>query len=132
MGQGQTAGHLTGINGGVKIVNGSATGHFLGVTAVDGANATVTAPHAERAAASSGARAALGAAPRLGEPLLLSTTELQDPNRLAPPVVRGEIRRCLVHRLPFSILYRVVANGKIRILVIRHHKRRGSFGMGRR
>ena len=48
------------------------------------------------------------------------------------PIVRGEIRRCLAHRFPFSILYRVVANDRIRILVIRHHRRRESFGMGRR
>lgn len=39
------------------------------------------------------------------------------------PEVSGEIRRCLVHRFPFSILYRILADEKIRVLVIWHHRR---------
>ena len=48
------------------------------------------------------------------------------------PKVRGNIRRCLVHRFPFSILYRLVGESKVRILVIRHHRRHQEFGSRRR
>lgn len=47
-------------------------------------------------------------------------------------VVNREIRRCLVHRFPYSVLYRVVAGDTIRILVIRHHRRHSDFGLSRR
>jgi plasmid stabilization system protein ParE len=48
------------------------------------------------------------------------------------PKVSGEIRRCLVHRFPLSILFRALSNNVVRILVIRHHRRHQSFGMRRR
>ena len=46
--------------------------------------------------------------------------------------VEGEIRRCLVRRFPFSILYRVIGNEVVRILVIRHHRKHPRFGQSRR
>ena len=46
--------------------------------------------------------------------------------------VRGEIRRCLVKRFPFSVLYRLIGNSKVRILVIRHHRQDPGFGSERR
>lgn len=49
------------------------------------------------------------------------------------PVITGNIRRCFVNRFPFSVLYRYFENdGRVRILVIRHHRRRPSFGLRRR
>ena len=47
-------------------------------------------------------------------------------------VVEREIRRAFVHRFPYSVLFRVVNEETIRVLVIRHHRRRPSFGLTRR
>jgi plasmid stabilization system protein ParE len=47
-------------------------------------------------------------------------------------VVRGEVRRCFVRRFPFSILYSIVSDEAIRILVVRHHRQRASYGSRRR
>lgn len=46
--------------------------------------------------------------------------------------IAGQIRRCFVHRFPFSILYRVVADDLVRVLVIRHHRQHPQFGMSRK
>ncbi|MEX0769645.1 MAG: type II toxin-antitoxin system RelE/ParE family toxin [Balneolaceae bacterium] len=46
--------------------------------------------------------------------------------------VKYEIRRHLIHRFPYSILYRVTKSEHIRILVIRHHRRHPKFGLTRR
>ncbi|MDZ7718644.1 MAG: type II toxin-antitoxin system RelE/ParE family toxin [Balneolaceae bacterium] len=47
-------------------------------------------------------------------------------------VVDKNIRRCLVRRFPYSILFRVVGSDTIRILVIRHHRRHPDVGLSRR
>ncbi len=47
-------------------------------------------------------------------------------------IVENGIRRCLVHRFPYSILYRIVDDSSIRVLVIRHHRRHERHGLGRR
>lgn len=41
----------------------------------------------------------------------------QNPNQLR--IVANEIRRCLVHRFPYSVLFRVISPDLIRILAIR-------------
>lgn len=46
--------------------------------------------------------------------------------------VAGHIRRCFVHRFPFSTLYRVVADDLVRVLVIRHHRQHPRFGISRK
>ena len=46
--------------------------------------------------------------------------------------VRADIRRCLAHRFPFSVLYRVRDEDTIRVLVIRHHRQHPQFGEERR
>ena len=46
-------------------------------------------------------------------------------------VILHNIRRCFVHRFPFSVLYRIVDDDLVRILVIRHHKRHPEFGIQR-
>lgn len=43
----------------------------------------------------------------------------------------GGVRRALVRRFPYSVLYRFAAEDCIRILVIRHHKRHPDHGMER-
>ena len=48
------------------------------------------------------------------------------------PLVEAQIRRCIVHRFPYSILFRVVDADCVRVLVIRHHKRHPQFGSTRR
>ena len=73
--------------------------------------------------------------PGLGNELRSEIYESIDRVSISPrryPVVRGEVRRCFVHRFPFSILYRVVSEDTIRILVIRHHRQRTSYGNRRR
>ena len=47
-------------------------------------------------------------------------------------VISGEIRRCFVNRFPFSVLYRVIGDHTVRILVIRHHRMRETYGVRRR
>jgi len=46
--------------------------------------------------------------------------------------IAGQMRRCFVHRFPFSILYRVVDDDLLRLLVIRHHRQHSQFGMDRK
>ncbi len=47
-------------------------------------------------------------------------------------IVKRGMRRCLVHRFPYAVLFRIVSEGTVRVLVIRHHRRHPSFGLGRR
>ena len=49
------------------------------------------------------------------------------PNRFRK--VKGEIRRCFVRRFPYSVLFRIVKNKTIRILVIRHHRQKVTYGV---
>jgi plasmid stabilization system protein ParE len=49
----------------------------------------------------------------------------------AAPVVRGSIRKKLVRRFPYAILYRITPDG-IRILAIMNLRRRPSYWRGRR
>lgn len=46
--------------------------------------------------------------------------------------ITGDLQRILVRGFPFSILYRVIDDELIRILVIRHHRQKSSFGQSRR
>ena len=55
---------------------------------------------------------------------------LANPYRFS--IVSQGIRRCLVHRFPYAILFRVVSEDTLRVLVIRHHRRHPRFGLGRR
>ena len=48
------------------------------------------------------------------------------------PVVENGIRRGFVGRFPYSVLFRIVNDDTVRILLIRHHRRRASFGLARR
>ena len=47
-------------------------------------------------------------------------------------VVEHGIRRCLVNRFPYAVLFRLINQDAIRVLVIRHHRRHPNFGLGRR
>ena len=47
-------------------------------------------------------------------------------------IIEEDIHRCFVRRFPFSILYRVIDDEVIRILVIRHHRQRPSYGLSRK
>lgn len=48
------------------------------------------------------------------------------------PIVAHDIRRGFVHRFPYSVLFRPIADDSLRVLVIRHHRRRPGFGLTRR
>jgi toxin ParE1/3/4 len=43
----------------------------------------------------------------------------------------GDIRRVNLHRFPYHFLFRIVGDA-VRILVVRHHSRHPSLGIGRR
>lgn len=43
------------------------------------------------------------------------------------PEVRSHLRRALMSRFPFQIIYRLRSTDEIRILAVRHHKRRPKF-----
>lgn len=47
------------------------------------------------------------------------------------PFVRAELRRALMDRFPFQVVYKVVHPEEIRILAIRHHRRHPDFGLDR-
>lgn len=47
-------------------------------------------------------------------------------------IVKRGMRRCLVRRFPYAVLFRIVSEDTVRVLVIRHHRRHPSFGLGRR
>jgi toxin ParE1/3/4 len=53
-------------------------------------------------------------------------------NPLQFAIIKKGIRRCLVHRFPYAVLFRVVSDDLIRILVIRHHRRHQNVGTVRR
>lgn len=46
-------------------------------------------------------------------------------------VVRGFVRRLILPKFPYSILYRIVDDNLIRILAIAHHKRKPVYWIGR-
>ncbi len=48
------------------------------------------------------------------------------------PAVEHGIRRGFVRRFPYSVVFRVVNVDTVRVLVIRHHRRRATFGLTRR
>jgi toxin ParE1/3/4 len=47
-------------------------------------------------------------------------------------IVENEIRRCFVHRFPYSVLFRVVADDLVRIFAVRHHRQHPQFGLARK
>ena len=55
---------------------------------------------------------------------------LANPRQFA--IVERDIRRCFIHRFPYSILFRLIKEDLVRVLVIRHHRRHPRFGLGRR
>lgn len=46
--------------------------------------------------------------------------------------VRGDIRRALMKRFPYVVLFRASDESTVRILVVKHEKRHPAFGLGRR
>ncbi len=51
---------------------------------------------------------------------------------LAAPAVRRDVRRFVVARFPYSLLYRQVAADSLRILAVAHHKRDPDYWVGRK
>ena len=47
-------------------------------------------------------------------------------------IVRGDLRRSLMRRFPYVILFRVLQDDVIRVTVVKHEKRHPSFGMRRK
>ena len=45
--------------------------------------------------------------------------------------VRGSIRRLILPKFPYSLLYRLLENEQIRILALAHHKRRPQYWRNR-
>lgn len=73
--------------------------------------------------------------PGLGDALRAEVYDAIDRILLHPErhrVVEEGIRRCLVRRFPYSVLYRIVAGDVVQILTIRHHRRHPGFGLQRK
>ena len=49
----------------------------------------------------------------------------------AGSIVRGSIRRLVLPKFPYSLLYRVLASNQIRILAVAHHKRKPKYWINR-
>lgn len=49
----------------------------------------------------------------------------------AAPRARGPIRSLIVSRFPYSVLYRPLERGGLRVLAVAHHKRRPEYWRGR-
>lgn len=45
--------------------------------------------------------------------------------------IRGSVRRLILPKFPYSLLYRVLETGQIRILAVAHHKRRPQYWVDR-
>jgi toxin ParE1/3/4 len=50
----------------------------------------------------------------------------------AGAIARGTIRRVVLPKFPYSLLYRILPTDEIRILAVAHHKRRPNYWAGRR
>jgi plasmid stabilization system protein ParE len=46
-------------------------------------------------------------------------------------IVRGDIRRSLMKRFPYVILFRLIEGDCVRITVVKHEKRHPTFGLKR-
>jgi toxin ParE1/3/4 len=47
-------------------------------------------------------------------------------------VASGDVRRSLMRRFPYAILFRIVADDTIRVTVVKHERRHPAFGLFRR
>ena len=47
-------------------------------------------------------------------------------------VASGDIRRSLMKRFPYVILFRIVDDNTIRVTVVKHERRHPAFGLSRR
>ena len=47
------------------------------------------------------------------------------------PLIHTEIRRAILKKFPFQVVYRIKAENQIRILAVRHHKQNPNFGLDR-
>lgn len=47
-------------------------------------------------------------------------------------VANGDIRRSLMRRFPYVILFRIVGDDAIRVTVVKHEKRHPALGLSRR
>lgn len=45
--------------------------------------------------------------------------------------VRGSVRRLVLPKFPYSLLYRILEDGQIRILAVAHHRRRPQYWLKR-
>ena len=45
--------------------------------------------------------------------------------------VGRNLRRCLMHRFPYGIFFRMPDEQTVRIIIVRHHSRRSGLGMRR-
>lgn len=71
----------------------------------------------------------------LGDELRSCVYEAIDRIRQNPEhciVIEAHIRRCLVRRFPYSVLFRLPDPKTVRILAIRHQSRHPNFGLDRR
>lgn len=46
-------------------------------------------------------------------------------------VIHDELRRAIVGRFPYQVIYDVRPEGQIRLFAIRHHRQRPDFGLDR-
>lgn len=73
--------------------------------------------------------------PGLGDALRLEVYATVERIRAHPDrfrIVADDIRRCLVHRFPYSVLFRRATADRVRVLVIRHHRQHPERGLSRR
>lgn len=49
----------------------------------------------------------------------------------AGSIVRGSIRRLILPKFQYSLLYRIIEDGQIRILAVAHHKRKPQYWVSR-
>ena len=47
-------------------------------------------------------------------------------------VLRGDLRRSLMKRFPYVILFRIIGEDGIRVTVVKHEKRHPAFGLQRK
>ena len=72
--------------------------------------------------------------PYLGEQLRAEVYATIEIIRQNPEIYAEEkgVRRALVKRFPYSVIYRILSSERLRVLVIRHHRRHPTHGSTRR
>ena len=62
---------------------------------------------------------------------LKAVTERIKQGPMSFPLIHTVIRRAILKKFPFQVVYRIESENRVRILAVRHHKQNPDFGLDR-